>query len=161
MSDITLQTAENGGDKGGNAGKYTPPATQEELDRIIETRLARERSKYGDYDDLKRKASEYDRLQREQMTEVERLRAELEEERRQRTEVERESLRVRIAAEKGVPAHLLTGDTEEALYASADALLEFRGQTPEPRRGARVPGEGRQPGEGRDPQVEALEVLGF
>lgn len=162
MSDITRQhTAENGGEKGGNAGNYTPPATQDDLDRIVETRLARERAKYADYEDLKRKAEELDRIQREQMSEADRLRAELEEERRRRTEVEREALRTRIAAEKGVPAKLLTGDTEEALIASADALLEFLGQQPEPRRGARVPGEGRQPGSPADPQAEALSILGF
>lgn len=34
--------------------------TQAEMDSIIEGRLARERQKYADYDDLKEKASKYD-----------------------------------------------------------------------------------------------------
>lgn len=39
--------------------------------------------------------------------------------------LERMSLVSRIAEEKSVPASLLVGDTEEALSASADALLRF------------------------------------
>jgi hypothetical protein len=39
---------------------YTPPASQEELDRIVSTRLAREREKFADYDDLKAKAAKHD-----------------------------------------------------------------------------------------------------
>ena len=39
---------------------YTPPATQADLDRIISERLTRDRAKYADYADLKRKAEAYD-----------------------------------------------------------------------------------------------------
>jgi len=39
---------------------WTPPATQEDLDRIITERLNRERAKYADYDELKSKAAERD-----------------------------------------------------------------------------------------------------
>lgn len=41
-------------------GSYTPPATQDDLNRIIEQRLSRERSRYSDYDDLKAKAAKFD-----------------------------------------------------------------------------------------------------
>jgi hypothetical protein len=41
---------------------FTAPASQEELDRIITDRLARERAKYADYDDLKTKAQQHDAL---------------------------------------------------------------------------------------------------
>jgi hypothetical protein len=40
------------------AGAFTPPATQEELDRIIKGRLERVKKKHGDYSDLKLKADE-------------------------------------------------------------------------------------------------------
>lgn len=164
MSDTMNLPAENGGEnKGGEAGKtYTPPATQEELNRIIEARLARERAKFADYEDLKRKAARLEQIEREQMSEADRLRRELEEERALRLKVERESLVNRIAAEKGVPAHLLTGETEADLLASADALIEFRENAGQkPRRGAVVPNEGRQPGESADANSEALRILGF
>lgn len=39
---------------------FTPPASQADLDRIVEQRLARERSKFADYDDLKAKAAKFD-----------------------------------------------------------------------------------------------------
>ena len=39
---------------------YKPPATQADLDRIISDRLAREKAKYADYNDLKAKAKEFD-----------------------------------------------------------------------------------------------------
>jgi hypothetical protein len=51
-----------GGDKSGNGG-YTPPATQADLDAIIEKRLARVRQTYADHDDLKAKAARLDELE--------------------------------------------------------------------------------------------------
>jgi hypothetical protein len=59
-----------GDDKGGS--EYKPPASQADLDRIITERLARERSKFADYDDLKTKAAEFDRLAEASKTEQER-----------------------------------------------------------------------------------------
>ncbi|MBK9181405.1 MAG: phage scaffolding protein [Acidimicrobiales bacterium] len=57
-------------------GTPDPPAddrtfTQTELDRIVQDRLARERAKYGDYDDLKAKAGRLDELEASQKTELE------------------------------------------------------------------------------------------
>jgi len=43
--------------------------TNEQLNSIIEARLARERAKYADYDDVKTKASEYDQLVEKSKTE--------------------------------------------------------------------------------------------
>lgn len=39
---------------------YVPPATQDDLNRLVGERLAREREKYADYEDLKKKAAEHD-----------------------------------------------------------------------------------------------------
>lgn len=50
---------------------YTPPASQAEFDRIVESRLSRERQKYADYDDLKKKAAEHDQYLESQKTEHE------------------------------------------------------------------------------------------
>ena len=66
----------------------TPPAdpmpvkafTQEELDQVIADRIARERKKYADYDELKTKLSDFERekeeREKEKMTVTERLEAE-------------------------------------------------------------------------------------
>jgi hypothetical protein len=59
-----------GGGDGGNA--WTPPANQEEFNRIIGERVTRERSKYADYADLKNKASQFDQLTASQQTELQR-----------------------------------------------------------------------------------------
>lgn len=42
---------------------YTAPATQADLDRIVEGRLAQERKKYEGFDDLKSKAQKWDELE--------------------------------------------------------------------------------------------------
>jgi hypothetical protein len=44
--------------------------TQAEVDKQIEARLARERRKFADYDDLKKKAGQYDKIQESQKTEL-------------------------------------------------------------------------------------------
>ena len=49
--------------------------------------------------------------------------------------------RAEVAAAKGVPVALLSGDTRDALEASADALLAFRDETA--RKGNYAPNEGR------------------
>lgn len=41
---------------------YTAPASQADLDKIVEQRLARERQKFVDYDDLKAKAAKFDEV---------------------------------------------------------------------------------------------------
>jgi hypothetical protein len=42
---------------------FTPPASQEELNRIIGERVQRERAKFSDYSDLKAKAARVDELE--------------------------------------------------------------------------------------------------
>ena len=61
--------ATGGGEQSG--GEETRVFTQAELDRIIQERLARERQKYGDDDDLKKAKDELDALKAEQMSELE------------------------------------------------------------------------------------------
>jgi hypothetical protein len=79
------------------------------------------------------------------------------------TSTRTESLRHKIASEKGVPAALLTGADEDALTAQAEQLLAFRGE--QSTTGAlHVPGEGATDSgvaatESRD--REALAILGF
>jgi hypothetical protein len=51
--------------------QYTPPASQADLDRIVEQRLARERQKYADYDTIKQRAEAYDALELDLSSETE------------------------------------------------------------------------------------------
>lgn len=62
----------------GQQQKQDPPKTftQEELDAHIEQRLARERTKFADYDALKTKAAAFDEAERAKQTELERAQSE-------------------------------------------------------------------------------------
>lgn len=55
----------------GQPANWTPPGNQAELDRIVEARLARERAKYADYDEIKAKAQKHDALELELASETE------------------------------------------------------------------------------------------
>lgn len=161
MSDSTKAPDEGTENTGGNAGNYTPPASQEDLDKIISDRLARERAKFADYDEVKAKAAAHDEYVASQKTESERLAEELNAEREKNAALARENLRASVAADTGIPAALLTGDDEEALRASAEALIAFRGEQAKTPKGPHVPSEGRSPANTNDPNAEALTVLGF
>lgn len=85
--------------------------TQEEVNSIVADRLNRERAKYADYDDLKAKASQYDTT-KAQLDALNSANA-------------RRDMIARVAAATGCPAELLTGDTEEACTAQAQAITAF------------------------------------
>lgn len=61
--------AETQGNNGSGENK-NKTFTQEELDAIVRDRLARERQKYPDYEELKTKAAEYDKVQEANKTEL-------------------------------------------------------------------------------------------
>jgi hypothetical protein len=107
---------------------FAAPASQEELDRIIQSRLDRERKKFGDYDDLKARAAKLAEIESANQTEAEKVQARLDAAEKRASELEAKALRAEVAAAKGVPAALLTGSTQEELEAAADALIAFRGE---------------------------------
>ena len=107
--------------------------TQAELDQIIADRLKRERDKYPDYDSLKEKAARLDQIEEDAKSELqkaqekaEKLQAELSAMRHQE---EVRSIRDKVAQTTGVPASLLTGDTEEACTEQAAGILSFKSST--------------------------------
>lgn len=78
-----------------------------------------------------------------QKSEAEKQAERLAEIERENAELKAAKTRAEVAAAKGVPAGLLTGNTQEELEASADALIAFKGAQ-EPQK-LIVPGEGRSP----------------
>lgn len=58
-------------------------------------------------------------------------------------EVEMRALRAEVAADKGVPADLLSGSTREEIEAVADRLIEFRGAKPTV--GVHLPNQDKSP----------------
>ncbi len=95
------------------------------------------------------KAKQFDDLEEAQKSELEKANERAAKAESRAAEIERRAMRAEIAAAKGVPADLLTGDTLESLEASADALLKFRGPQPKPDfgggpRGADIGDRGKQ-----------------
>lgn len=110
------------------AETFRAPESQEDLDRIIQARLDRERKRFADYDELKSKADKLSKIEEANKSEAEKAQARAEAAEKRAAELEVKALRAEVANAKGVPASLLSGSTQEELEAAADALIEFRGE---------------------------------
>jgi hypothetical protein len=69
----TEGTGEGTGTEGTGAGTGTEGTTftQSDVDRIVKERLARQKAQFGDYEDLKAKASQFDEIAESQKSELE------------------------------------------------------------------------------------------
>ena len=132
MSENTEITANAGEEAETTEVEFKAPTSQEELDRIINTAVARTHKKYGDYEELRAKAEKLAEIEEANKTEAEKNAERLAAAEAKATELESRALRSEVAASKGVPSNLLTGSTREELESSADALLEFRGEQKAP-----------------------------
>lgn len=121
---------------------FEPITSQADLDKIIGARLARERANYADYEELKTAAAELEKIRESQKTEAQKAQERLDAAERRAAELELKATRAEVAAAKSVPAELLTGSTREELEASADALIQFRGEKP---KGPHIPTQGEAP----------------
>ena len=124
MSDENAPEGANGGNNDG----WTPPASQDELNRIIAERVAREKAKYSDYADLKAKASKFEELDAASKSELQRATERAEQAERERDAVRAETLRLSIIAKHQIPAdyhEFISGETEEDLEAKAQKVLSL------------------------------------
>lgn len=135
MSETVIQAA-----NAANGAAQTPPEspagktfTQAELDQIVADRLARERAKYPDYETFKAKAARFDAAEEASKSELQKLteRADREKARADGLQklIDTTNARNKVAAETGVPASLLTGETEEECKKQAEALKAWKGPT--------------------------------
>ena len=103
--------------------------SQEQVDAIVRDRLAREREKYKDYNDLKSKAAEYDKQQEASKTELQKAQEQAEALKKELSGLKEQekirSIRTKVSGETGVPSELLTGDSEEDCKTQAEAILKF------------------------------------
>ena len=103
--------------------------TQAEMDSIIEGRLARERQKYVDYDDLKEKASKYDEYQAQNKTELQKEKEKSDALQAKLSALEKKDtvrqVREKTAKDTGVPVELLTGEDEETCKKQSEAIMKF------------------------------------
>lgn len=129
--------AEETVNQGTHTTGQTQPArtfTQAEVDAMIGERLSRERAKYADYDQLKSKADQFTAQEEAAKTDLQkaldkaaRLQSELDG--LMKSNAARDA-RDKVSAETGIPASLLTGETEEACKAQAEAILKWHGDKP-------------------------------
>jgi len=122
---------------------FTPITTQEDFDKAISARLARETAKYADYDQLKaaaEKYKDYDTVKsdlaaaQKSLTELQGQYADLDAKSKEKdTKIaafEASELRTNVAVSKKLPLEMrkyLQGSTEDELKASADELIKFGG----------------------------------
>jgi hypothetical protein len=111
------------------AGETGKTFTQAELNAIVEARLARERDKYSDYDSLKEKAGKYDAAEESKKTEIQKATEKAEALQKELDALKSantvKATREKVAKDTGIPIECLTGDTEEACKAQAEAILAF------------------------------------
>lgn len=105
--------------------------TQEEVNGIVNDRLARERKKYEglDLEALKTKAAKFDEMEEANKTELEKaneranaLQAQLE---GIQKEKELTEMRDKVAKEVGIPSNLLTASTEDECRTQAEAIKAY------------------------------------
>jgi septal ring factor EnvC (AmiA/AmiB activator) len=118
--------------------------SQEDFDKAIQARIARERAKIpADYEELKAQAAKFQEFQESQKTEAEKTAERLAAAEKRAVELEAKATRAEVAAAKGVPVGLLSGSTQAELEASADALIQFKGESGG--KPLHVPNEGKSP----------------
>ena len=115
--------------------EFKPITTQEEFDNAIKERLAREKSKYSDYDQLKSRVTELEEENVGLKSTIEANRQskedddkKLEEMQNQISNYETASLRTRVALQYGLPYDLadrLQGTDEESFKADAERLAGY------------------------------------
>ena len=104
---------------------YTPPATQADLDRIVENRLSRERAKYANYDQYKADSEALGGAVAERDSYKSQLDAANKELEELRGKEQVRTWAQEVSQETGVPADVLRGETKEEMLAHAKTLEKY------------------------------------
>lgn len=132
MLKITERAGNRGERRHFDMSEFKTIETQEDLDRIVKERLARQKEKYADYDELKSRVKELEDENAElhtaadvsakdktaQENQIAELQSKI-------SDYETEKTRTRVALQYGLPLDLasrLRGDDEEALKQDAENL---------------------------------------
>lgn len=103
--------------------------TQNDVNAIVQKRLAEERGKYADYEALKTKAEKFDAAEEAAKTELQKAQEKasaLQEQIDMMTKADNiRKVREKVSLDKKIPASLLSGTTEEECIEQADAILAF------------------------------------
>ena len=152
MAEETAQTTgtEETNGQTTEAKEFAAITSQEDFDKAIQGRIARERAKFANYEEGQAAIAKLAEFEESQKTEAQKAQERLDAAEKRAVELELKATRAEVAAAKGVPVELLNGGTREDLEASADALIQFKGTKPN---GPVIPGQGTAPAAG--PQTTA------
>ncbi len=135
------------GDTSTAGDEFRPITSQDDLNRVLDERLKRERAKYADYKDVKAKAGRLDEIEEANKSEIQKANDRLAATERERDEARVEGLRFKVAAAhqiSGDDAELfLTGTDEETLTKQAKRLTDR--EVDRKKQGNHVPREGSTP----------------
>lgn len=147
MSDPTNTTPNAGSTDGTTApagDEFKPITSQDDLNRVIADRVARERGKYADYKDVKAKAAEFDKLQQSNKSEQEKFNERIALLEKENQTIRSEALRSRIQAKFSISDEdaelFLTGTDEDSLTRQAERLAAR--ETDRKKQGNVAPNEG-------------------
>ena len=103
-------------------GGFAPITSQADLDRIVQSRVARVEAKYADYDEMKSRMTEIEDASK---SDLERALARAEAAEAEVAAVARKTMILEAASKFGVPAdyvNLITGDDQESIEAAAEKV---------------------------------------
>ena len=161
MSEVTPEGGNNSGETPA-ADEFKAIASQDELNKVINDRLQRERAKYADYKDLKAKASKLDEFEQANQTEAEKAAKRIADLEAELGNTRRDSMRLKIATEHGITDAddidlFLTGTDEETLTKQAKRLADR--EADRKKNGNHVPREGATPSASDDGVRETARQL--
>lgn len=103
--------------------------TQADVDRIVTERLKRDRETRADYEALKEKAARLDEIEEASKTELQKATERADALEKELGEIKKagkvREMREKVAKETGIPANLLTGDTEETCREQAENIKAY------------------------------------
>lgn len=148
-----------------NQESPTPDTKPEQLTREqLLKELASVRREAANYrtqrNELKPLAEKYQAAEEAKKTELEKAQERIKALETQAETSQAELVRAKVAAETGVPAHLLPAGSQEDVTAAAQALVEWAGKTTTPPTAPVVPGVGRT-SNGDDRDAKARQILGI
>ena len=158
-------TPEGGNDSGETPAaetEFKPITSQDDLNKVISERVARERAKYADYKDVKAKAAKLDEIEQANQTEAEKAAKRVAELEAELTNTRRDTARLTIATAHGITDAddielFLTGTDEETLTKQAKRLAE---RTADRKKNAnRVPREGDTQSASESAELEMVRGL--
>src|SRR5690554_3199625 len=153
-NESTKDGKQTGGSTSDAGDKFEAITSQEELNRIIDKRLERERAKFADYAALKSKAAKLDQIEEANKTEAQKLADAKAAAERERDEAKAEALRFKVASKHGISDEdaelFLTGSDEDTLTKQAQRLTERTDQ--QKKHGPHVKREGATTTPANDPK---------